>query len=51
MGFKSHWVIDFIEEQGLEEGIKNIYANLTRSKILPDFNYTDKNIAFPIVSV
>ena len=48
--FRSHWVIDFIEEQGLEEKIKNIYINITRSKISPDFNYSDKNIAFFILS-
>lgn len=48
--FKSHWVIDFIEEQGLYERIKNIYANLTRSKIAPDFNYPERNVTFYILS-
>lgn len=48
--FKSHWVIDFIEEQGLYEKIKNIYTNLTRSKIAPDFNYPKRNVTFYILS-
>lgn len=48
--FKSHWVIEFIEEQGLYEKIKNIYENLTRSKIAPDFNYPEKNVSFYILS-
>ena len=48
--FKSHWVIDFIQEQDLENNIKNIYINITNSKIEPNFNYEDESINFPIIT-
>gem|GEM_PF-2878460 len=48
--FKFHWVIDFIQEQDLENNIKNIYINITNSKIEPNFNYEDESINFPIIT-
>lgn len=47
--FKSHWVIEFIKKQDLENNIKNIYLNITNSKIEPKFNYEDGYVTFPIV--
>ncbi len=48
--FNSHWVIDFIKEQDLESNIKNIYINVTHSKIEPKFDYENENISFPLVT-
>jgi len=48
--FKSHWVIDFIEELDLESNIIDTYNSITNSKIEPKFNYENKNVTFPIVS-
>ncbi len=46
--FSTHWVINFIEEQGLEGRIKEIYLNITCSKVAPEFNYEYEFIAFPM---
>lgn len=48
--FKSHWVIDFIKKQDLEKNIKNIFSNITNSKIEPRFNYENENVTFFISS-
>lgn len=48
--FKSHWVIDFIKKQDLEKSIKNIFTNITNSKIEPKFDYENENVTFSIVS-
>lgn len=49
--FKQHWVFEFIEKQDLEWNIKNIYKEITNSKIEPKFNYDDESVAFPIITV
>ena len=51
LNFKKHWVFEFIEKQGLEWSIKDVYKDITNSKVEPKFNYRDQSISFPIITV
>lgn len=51
LNFKQHWVFEFIKKQDLEWIIKDIYKDITNSKIEPKFDYDNQNITFPIVTV
>ncbi len=47
---KSHWVIELIKEQGLENDIIDNFKLLTNSKIEPQFDFANNQVVFAIVS-
>lgn len=49
--FNSHWLLKFIEKQEIEWNIKDIYKEITSSKIEPNFDYTNSRVTFPIITV
>lgn len=51
LNFNSHWLLKFIEKQDLEWNIKDIYKEITSSKIEPKFDYTNEKVTFPIITV